>query len=80
MFIAYQAADVLLGIADVLSRWEGTLYFSILDLQAEYNQFPVRKEDRHKIAFIMADGLFQFKVLPFGTRKNTRKRESFLSG
>jgi hypothetical protein len=53
-------------IADVLSRLEGAQYFSILDLQAGYHQIPVRKEDRHKTAFITADGLFQFKVLPFG--------------
>ncbi len=53
-------------IADVLSRLEGAQYFSILDLQAGYHQIPVRKEDRHKTAFITADGLFQFKVLLFG--------------
>ena len=53
-------------IADVLSRLERAQYFSILDLQAGYHQIPVRKEDRHKTAFITADGLFHFKVLPFG--------------
>jgi hypothetical protein len=53
-------------IADVLSRLEGAEFFSILDLQAGYHQIPVREEDRHKTAFITADGLYQFKVLPFG--------------
>ncbi|XP_045034364.1 uncharacterized protein LOC123475563 [Daphnia magna] len=53
-------------IADVLSRLEGAEFFSILDLQAGYHQIPVRDEDRHKTAFITADGLYQFKVLPFG--------------
>jgi putative transposase len=50
----------------VLSRLEGAEFFSILDLQAGYHQIPVREEDRHKTAFITADGLYQFKVLPFG--------------
>ncbi|KZR97388.1 Uncharacterized protein APZ42_007773 [Daphnia magna] len=46
-------------IADVLSRLEGAEFFSILYLQAGYHQIPVREEDRHKTAFITADGLYQ---------------------
>jgi hypothetical protein len=31
-----------------------------------YHQLPLRKEDREKTAFVTPDGLFQFKVHPFG--------------
>ncbi|KZS16046.1 Uncharacterized protein APZ42_018256 [Daphnia magna] len=50
------------SIVDGLSRLEGAEFFSILDLQAGYHQIPVREENRHKTAFITADGLYQFKV------------------
>ena len=53
-------------IADTLSRLEGSKYFSIMDLQAGYHQVPLKEEDRPKTAFVTADGLFQFRVLPFG--------------
>jgi Reverse transcriptase (RNA-dependent DNA polymerase) len=66
--IAVMIRDIypLPRIADLLSRLEGAQFVSILDLQAGYHQIPVRMEDRHKTAFIAEDGLFQFKVLPFG--------------
>lgn len=53
-------------ISDILSKLEGAEYFSIMDLQSGYHQLPLRKEDREKTAFITADGLYHFKVLPFG--------------
>ena len=37
-----------------------------MDLQAGYWQVPLAPEDREKTAFVTADGLYQFKVLPFG--------------
>ena len=37
-----------------------------MDLQSGYHQLPLREEDRQKTAFFTPDGLFQFKVLPFG--------------
>lgn len=53
-------------INDILGKLEGAEYFSIMDLQSGYHQLPLRKEDREKTAFITADGLYHFKVLPFG--------------
>lgn len=49
-----------------MSKLEGAEYFSIMDLQSGYHQLLLRKEDREKTAFITADGLYHFKVLPFG--------------
>ena len=53
-------------IEDALSRLEGSRYFSIMDMQSGYWQVEVRPEDREKLAFITPDGLYQFKVMPFG--------------
>lgn len=44
-----------------VSRW-----FSTLDLLTGYWQVEVKEEDRPKIAFSTREGLFQFKVMPFG--------------
>jgi hypothetical protein len=53
-------------IEESLEALGGALWFITLDLKSGYWQVPVRKEDREKTAFITRDGLFQFKVLPFG--------------
>lgn len=53
-------------ISEALSRLEGSSFFSGVDVQAGYHQINLKKEDRPKSAFITADGLYQFKVMPFG--------------
>ncbi|KZS04856.1 Uncharacterized protein APZ42_032111 [Daphnia magna] len=53
-------------IADTLSRLEGAIFFSSMDLQSGYPQVPVINSDRPKTAFITADGLYQLRTLPFG--------------
>jgi hypothetical protein len=53
-------------LSGILSKLEGADYFSIIDLQSGCHQFPLREEDREKTAFITANGLYHFKVLPFG--------------
>ena len=53
-------------IEEALARLEGSAYFSIMDLESGYWQVPIRTEDKMKTAFITADGLYQFKVMPFG--------------
>jgi hypothetical protein len=52
-------------IEDTLTCLEGSQYFSIMDLQSGYWQVEVREEDRAKTAFITADGLYEFIVMPF---------------
>lgn len=53
-------------IDDVLQCFEGKKFFSVLDLVSGFWQIPIRKEDRHKTAFVTSDGLFEWNRLPFG--------------
>lgn len=55
-------------IENALHRLEGSILFSILDLQAGYHQLSVAPQDRPKTAFVTADGLYQYKVVPFGLK------------
>lgn len=53
-------------IEETLSRLERASYFSTLDLLSGYLQVSIREENKPKTALITADGLFQFRVIPFG--------------
>ena len=49
-----------------LDMLAGLKWFSTLDLLSGYWQVEVAEEDRHKTAFCTTEGLFEFKVMPFG--------------
>ncbi len=49
-----------------MNRVGNAKYFTKLDLTKEYWQIPLAQQDKDKGAFITAQGLYQFKVLPFG--------------
>lgn len=53
-------------IDDALDCLSGANYFSSIDLRSGYWQISVDDLDREKTAFITPDGLYQFKVMPFG--------------
>ena len=46
--------------------FEGSSYFSTLDLKYEWHQVRMASKDREKTAFITSSGLYQFDVMPFG--------------
>ena len=54
------------NIQDCFDALGGTSWFSSIDLQSGYWQVEMQKEDAPKTAFTCSEGLFQFKVLPFG--------------
>ena len=53
-------------IDDTLNTLAGSRWFSTLDLLSGYWQVEVAKEDRPKTAFCTTEGLFEFRVMPFG--------------
>ena len=53
-------------IDDLLDHLKGKSVFSTLDAKQGYWQIPVSPDDREKTAFMTHDGLYEFRVMPFG--------------
>lgn len=53
-------------VDDSLDRLRHAKYFSSIDLKSGYWQIEVDERDREKTAFVTPDGLYEFRVLPFG--------------
>ncbi|GBM05985.1 Retrovirus-related Pol polyprotein from transposon 297 [Araneus ventricosus] len=53
-------------IDDTLDALNGSQWFSTLDLNSGYWQVEIQPEDKEKTAFTTGQGLWQFKVMPFG--------------
>ncbi|GBL98225.1 Retrovirus-related Pol polyprotein from transposon 297 [Araneus ventricosus] len=64
--IAKKDSHPLPRIDDTLDALNGSKWFTTLDLKSGYWQVEVRPEDREKTAFTTGQGLWQFKVMPFG--------------
>ena len=64
--ITVKDAYPLPRIDNSLNQISGAEWFSCLDLNSGYWQVEVEESDRAKTAFISRQGLFEFKVMPFG--------------
>ncbi|GFT62320.1 retrovirus-related Pol polyprotein from transposon 17.6 [Trichonephila clavipes] len=53
-------------IDDTLDTLAGNTWFSTLDLKSGYWQVELHPDDKEKTAFTTGQGLWQFKVIPFG--------------
>ena len=53
-------------IDEIFDSLHKPMHFTALDLASGYHQFPVVEVDRHKTAFRTSNGLYGWKVLPFG--------------
>ncbi|XGW15120.1 hypothetical protein V3C99_000979, partial [Haemonchus contortus] len=50
----------------ILASLAGKKYFSTLDMCSGYWQIPLEESSKHKSAFTTPEGLYQFRVTPFG--------------
>ena len=64
--VTIKVAYPLPRIDDSLDTLAGAYCFSTLDLASGYWQVEVSNEDKEKTAFAMHQGLYQFRVMPFG--------------
>ena len=51
---------------DILDQLGGCKFFSTLDLKSGYWQIRVHPDSQENMAFATHQGLYQFKVMPFG--------------
>jgi len=53
-------------IEDLLDKLHRAWVFTKLDLASRYHQVRVHSDDCHKTVFIVPDGFYDYKVIPFG--------------
>lgn len=53
-------------IDDALNCLHGSKYLSSIDLRSSYWQISVYEMEREKAEFVTLDGLYHFKIMPFG--------------
>lgn len=56
------------NLHEVLHRLEQAKYFSVIDLKEAYWQIPLSESSRNYTAFRTKNGLYRFKVMPFGLK------------
>ena len=64
--ITHKDAYPLPNIEDTFDSLAGSSYFSALDLASGFWQVEMSGQDKEKTAFTTRQGLYQFKVMPFG--------------
>jgi hypothetical protein len=64
--ITAQDRYLLRYIDDLLNKLHGSRYFTKLDLSSGYHQLCIHFDDWHKTAFVILEGLFEWRILPFG--------------
>jgi hypothetical protein len=64
--VTYKDAYPLPRIDDTLDSLSGSKWLSTIDVLSGYWQVELAEEDHPKTAFCTTEGLFEFKVMPFG--------------
>jgi len=58
----------LSNIIDILDQLGSAKYFSVFDLASGFHQILMDKSDKHKTAFSMPYGHFEYNRMPFGLK------------
>ena len=53
-------------IDELLDKLKGSKYFTLIDLKSGYHHIDIAVEDQHKTAFVLPNGKYMWKKLPFG--------------
>src|ERR1043165_4953695 len=56
------------SIDQVVDATVGFAIYSLLDAKAGYHQIPMDPRDKEKTSFIMHEGTYCYKVMPFGLK------------
>ena len=56
---------LLSNINEILSSFQGSKQFTVIDLTSAYQQIQLRKKDRLKTVFLTRNRQYQFKIMPF---------------
>jgi len=64
--VTVKDVSLIPNIDELLEHLEGATIFSSLDLASGYYQVPMALDSRDKTAFSTPNGLYEFKVMPFG--------------
>ena len=65
-------------INDILTYLGGLKYFSTLDMTEAFWSILIRKEDRHKTAFVSRSGLWEWISMPFGLTNTPATQQRFM--
>ncbi|GBM81905.1 Transposon Ty3-I Gag-Pol polyprotein [Araneus ventricosus] len=66
--ICKTGAEALPRIDTLLDKLTNAKIFSTLDLASGYWHIPLHEKDKEKLAFVISEDLYEFQVLPFGSR------------
>ena len=73
-----QDAYPLLIIDDILDQLGNAKFFSAFDLSAEYQQIPMREQDKKYTAFSTSQGHFEYNRMPYGLKNAPAKFQKMM--
>ena len=67
-------------IDDLITRTQGSSWFTVLDINSAFWTIPIRQKDRYKTGFVTQNGHWQWVSMPFGYRNASAIFPRILTG